>query len=68
MNDQVVLPARQVQVLRLVAEGLSNQQAADRMGVAEGSIRGHLYRASKTLGARHRVHAVVLATAAGVLP
>ncbi|WP_433731111.1 response regulator transcription factor [Actinoplanes sp. CA-051413] len=61
------LPARQQQVLRLVAEGLTDRQVGERLGIAEGTARNHLYRAGQTLGFHTRTHAAVLAFEHGLL-
>lgn len=61
------LPTRQQQVLRLVAEGLTDRQVGERLGIAEGTARNHLYRAGLTLGFRNRTHAAVLAFEQGLL-
>jgi DNA-binding NarL/FixJ family response regulator len=44
-----VTPA-QLSVLRLVAEGLSNQAVADRLGIAERSVESHLQAIYQRLG------------------
>lgn len=53
-----VLTPRQSQVLRLVAEGLTNRQIANRLGLAEGTVRRHLEDAYIRLGVSSRTAAV----------
>jgi pimeloyl-ACP methyl ester carboxylesterase/DNA-binding CsgD family transcriptional regulator len=48
------LTARQLQVAALVAEGLTNRQIADRLGIQERSAEGHLERIRQRLGVSSR--------------
>lgn len=62
-----VLPPRQLQVLRLVAQGLTDRQVGERLGISEETARNHLYRAGLKLGFHNRTHASVLALQYGLL-
>lgn len=55
------LTERQVDVLRHAADGLTNQEIADRIGIGPESVKSHLYEAYKRLGAHNRMQAVNLA-------
>ena len=46
---------REAEVIALVAEGLSNQQIADRIHVSLATVRTHLYNVFRKTGARSRV-------------
>ncbi len=48
------LTARQLQVTALVAEGLTNRQIAERLGIEERSAEGHLERIRQRLGVTSR--------------
>ncbi len=48
------LRPRQLEILELVAEGLSNHQIARRLFVSESTVKQHLRHAYKTLGAQNR--------------
>jgi DNA-binding CsgD family transcriptional regulator len=55
------LTSRQLQLLRLVAEGHSNTQIARRLFVAEGTVRKHLENIYERLGVTSRTAAVATA-------
>ncbi|HXV43512.1 MAG TPA: response regulator transcription factor [Anaerolineae bacterium] len=61
------LSEREREVLRLVAEGLSNQQIADRLFITERTARFHVTSIFNKLGADNRAQAVALATQRGLL-
>jgi pimeloyl-ACP methyl ester carboxylesterase/DNA-binding CsgD family transcriptional regulator len=49
------LTARQWQVAALIAEGLTNRQIAERLGIEERSAEGHVERIRRRLGVSSRV-------------
>ena len=55
------LTGREVDVLRLVARGLSNRDVAAELGIAEATVKTHLTRVLGKLGASSRTHAVARA-------
>jgi ATP/maltotriose-dependent transcriptional regulator MalT len=52
------LSRRELEVLRLVAEGLSNQEIADRLMISLNTAKTHVYRAFGKLEAEDRVQAL----------
>ena len=61
------LTACQAEVLGLCAAGLSTLEAAARLGVSLDEVREHLRSAMGALGARSKLHAVILALRAGLI-
>jgi DNA-binding NarL/FixJ family response regulator len=61
------LTPRELEVLRLMAEGLSNKEMADRLCVSENTVKTHASRVFDKLGASRRTQAVQLAKSRGLL-
>jgi DNA-binding CsgD family transcriptional regulator len=61
------LTDREVQVLRAAANGLPNAQIGTHLFLTTDTVKSHLARTYKKLGARDRAHAVALGLQQGVL-
>ncbi|MEU8826664.1 LuxR C-terminal-related transcriptional regulator [Streptomyces sp. NPDC048636] len=64
----VELSPREVDVLACVASGATNSAAAERLGVRPETVKSYLRSSMRKLGAHTRLHAVVEARRAGLLP
>ncbi|GAA1609883.1 response regulator [Actinoplanes couchii] len=62
-----VLSERELQVVRLVARGYSNQRIADELFLSPETVRTYLRRMFAKLGVNDRTHLAVLAYEAGLL-
>lgn len=65
--EPVALTAREIDVLRAVADGLSNAEIGRRLVIAEATVKTHLLRVFAKLDVSDRTHAVVVAMDRGLL-
>jgi len=57
-----------MEILALVAQGMSNREIAGKLFVSENTVKTHCSRAFDKLGARRRTQAVQLGKELGLLP
>jgi DNA-binding NarL/FixJ family response regulator len=68
--DHLDTPAptiRELEVLRLVGEGLRNKEIAARLSIGEDTVKMHLRNVMRKLNVNDRTHAVMLAVRRGLI-
>lgn len=66
--ESLGITPRELQILALIAEGLSNKEIAARVFVSENTIKTHSSRVFEKLGARRRTQAVQLGKELRLIP
>jgi LuxR family maltose regulon positive regulatory protein len=61
------LSDREVEVLRLIADGLSNREIADRLVIATSTVKSHANHIYGKLGVRSRTQAIAMAQDLGLI-
>jgi two-component system, NarL family, response regulator LiaR len=59
---------RELEILELIAKGMSNREIANKLYVSENTVKTHSSRVFDKLGARRRTQAVQLGKELGLLP
>jgi DNA-binding NarL/FixJ family response regulator len=62
-----ILTPREIETVRLVAEGQSNREIADKLGLQEGTVKIHLHNVYKKLGIDNRVDLTLYAQKKGLV-
>jgi DNA-binding NarL/FixJ family response regulator len=63
----VSLTSREVEILRLIARGMSNKEIAKALGTAEGTVKNQTSSILTKLGVANRTEAVVKASQLGII-
>lgn len=66
--EKLGLTPREIEILQLIAQGLSNREIAERLFVSENTVKTHSANLFSKLSAKRRTQAVQLAKEAGVIP
>jgi len=61
------LTSRETDVLRLIADGNSNKQIADRLSIGEATVKSHMTNILSKLHANDRTHAVAIGLRRGII-
>lgn len=57
VTEEAVLSQRELEVLRLVADGLSNKEVGVALSITEGTVKNHVHNALGKLGMDNRIQA-----------
>jgi len=66
--SELGITARELEILGLIAAGLSNREIADRLFVSENTVKTHSSRLFDKLGAKRRTQAVQIGKTARLIP
>ncbi len=67
-RERLGVTKRELEILSLIADGLSNKEIAERLFVSENTVKTHSSRLFEKLGARRRTQAVQVGQQVGLLP
>jgi DNA-binding CsgD family transcriptional regulator len=67
-REQLHITRRELEILELIAQGLSNREIAEKLYVSENTVKTHSSRVFDKLGAKRRTQAVQLGKEFGLLP
>ena len=65
-TDDALTPG-EIRVLQLIAEGNANKQIADRLSIAEETVKGRVKNILSKLGANDRTHAAIIGLRRGII-
>lgn len=66
--DRLGITPRELEILQLIAAGMSNREIASRLAVSENTVKTHSRRLFDKLGARRRTQAVQFGKSLGLIP
>ncbi len=66
--DRLGITPRELEILQLMAMGMSTREIADKLFVSENTVKTHSGRLFEKLDARRRTQAVLLGQQAGIIP
>ena len=67
-RDELGMTPRELEILQLIAEGLSNKEIAERSFISENTVKTHSSRVFDKLGVKRRVQAVQRGRELGLIP
>jgi DNA-binding CsgD family transcriptional regulator len=67
IKNNIHVTRRELEALAVMGMGLSNSEAAERLGVSVNTVRNHIWNLMQKLGATSRAHAIVLAVQNGII-
>jgi NarL family two-component system response regulator LiaR len=67
-REELTITPREIEILELIAQGLSNREIAEKLFVSENTVKSHSSRVLDKLGAKRRTQAVQFGKEFGLLP
>ena len=67
-REDLSITPRELEILELIAKGMSNREIAEKLFVSENTVKTHSSRVFDKLGAKRRTQAVQLGKEFGLLP
>jgi DNA-binding CsgD family transcriptional regulator len=67
-REELAITPREMEILELIAQGMSNREIAGKLFVSENTVKTHSSRLFDKLGAKRRTQAVQFGKAAGLIP
>src|SRR6202795_812570 len=67
-REDLGITRRELEILELIAQGMSNREIAEKLYVSENTVKTHSSRVFDKLGARRRTQAVQMGKECGLLP
>jgi DNA-binding CsgD family transcriptional regulator len=67
-REKLGITRRELEILELMARGMSNREIAEALFVSENTVKTHSSRVFDKLGAKRRTQAVLLGKELGLLP
>jgi len=67
-REDLSITPRELEILELIAQGMSNREIAEKLYVSENTVKTHSSRVFDKLGARRRTQAVQMGKELGLLP
>jgi two-component system, NarL family, response regulator LiaR len=67
-REDLGITRRELEILELIAQGMSNREIAEKLFVSENTVKTHSSRVFDKLGARRRTQAVQMGKEFGLLP
>ena len=69
IDEQLIEPlsAREIEILKCIAQGDSNKQIAEKLFIAEGTVKNHVTNILSKLGVKDRAQAVIRSKNLGIL-
>jgi DNA-binding CsgD family transcriptional regulator len=67
-REELTITPREIEILELIARGMSNREIAEKLFVSENTVKTHSSRVFDKLGAKRRTQAVQFGKELGLLP